>query len=78
MFQIRCRSSSDTVPSRALDTFMSVCHHSPTAKKARQRGLAASAQTIMEWAAIVVAEPGNVAHVFAKDVGVPEAFGSST
>ena len=37
-----------------------------------------SAQTMMEWAAIVVAEPRNVAHVFAKDVGVPEAFGSST
>ena len=33
---------------------------------------------MMEWAAIVVAEPGNVAYVFAKDVGVPEAFGSST
>ena len=33
---------------------------------------------MMEWAAIVVAEPGNVAHVFAKDVGVTEAFGSST
>ena len=33
---------------------------------------------MMEWAAIVVAEPRNVAHVFAKDVGVPEAFRSST
>ena len=33
---------------------------------------------MMEWAAIVVAEPGNVAHMLAKDVGVPEAFGSST
>ena len=29
---------------------------------------------MMEWAAIVVAEPRNVAHVFAKDVGVPEAL----
>ena len=33
---------------------------------------------MMEWAAIVVAEAGNVAHVIAKDVGVPEAFRSST
>ena len=37
--QVRCRASSDTsMPSasRAVDAFMSVCHHSPTAKKARQ------------------------------------------
>ena len=33
---------------------------------------------MMEWAAIVVAQPENVTHVFAKDVGVPEAFGSLT
>ena len=31
--QVRCRASSDTVPSRAVDTFMSVCHHSPTAMR---------------------------------------------
>ena len=34
--QDRCRASSDTVPSRAVDAFMSVCHHLPTAKEARQ------------------------------------------
>ena len=33
---------------------------------------------MMEWAVIVVAEPKDVAHVLAKDVGVPEAFRSST
>ena len=33
---------------------------------------------MMEWAAVVVAELRNVAYMFAKDVGVPEAFGSST
>ena len=32
----------------------------------------------MEWATAMVDEPRNVAHVTAKDVGVPEAFGSST
>ena len=33
---------------------------------------------MMEWASIVVSEPVNVACMLAKDVGVPEAFGSST
>ena len=34
--QVRCRPSSDNVPSRAVSGFMSVCHHSPTANEARQ------------------------------------------
>ena len=33
---------------------------------------------MMKWATTMVAVLRNVAYVFAKDVGVPEAFGCST
>ena len=54
--QVRCRASSDTMPSRAVDAFMSVCHHSPTAKKARQH-LREGAWCMHRWASMIRCDP---------------------
>ena len=54
--QVRCRASSDTVPSRAVDAFMSVCHHSPTANEARQHPRV-GAWCMHRWASMIRCDP---------------------
>ena len=54
--QVRCRASSDTVPSLAVDGFMSVCHQSPTADKARQHPRE-GAWCMHGWASMIRCDP---------------------
>ena len=71
--QVRCRPSSDTVPSSAVSGFMSVCHHSPTANEARQHPRE-GAWFMHGWASLIRCDPVRSAPMTYEHDRAPAAF----